>query len=82
MDTPDESKPCHLKAFMRYLKFLNNMLVHIILFASSVAQTLLGTANIHGKPTKERLPNTGDNSNIEKAVSYNTNSTHLCQLMN
>lgn len=56
--------------------------MHFGLFASSVAQTLLGTANIHGKATKEQLPNRGDHFNIEKAVSYNTNSTHLCLLMN
>lgn len=82
VDTSDESKPCHLKAFVRHLKFLNNMLIHFVLFASSVAQTLLGTANIHGKPIKEQLPNTGDNSNTKKSVSCNTNSIHLCQLMN
>lgn len=49
------------------------MLIHFVLFASSVGQTHLGTANIHGKPTKEQLPDTGDHCNIKKAVSYNTN---------
>lgn len=69
METSDESKPCHLKPFMRNVKFLNNTLIHFVLFAPSVAQTLLRTANIHGKPTKEQLPNTGNHFNIEQAVS-------------
>lgn len=80
-DTSDEPTPFHLKASVRYLKFLKNMCVHFLL-AYPVPGTLPGSASTHRKQTADQLPNPGDQANIMKAVSYHINSTYLCQLMN